>query len=268
MPNKEFIESYPLYKKFQIENLPLHMGALSMVQINMVCHECSSNQTFVMTNTHYENFQHNTSTGGVAFRMVYQCSHCQSFERLFFVKIDDELNWIMKIGQFPPWDISGEPNIERMLGEYSDYYKRGLICESQGYGIGAYAYYRRIVEETIGTLLDEIPSLMSGEELAIYESALTKVKETTVARDKIELVKDLLPAILRPNNSNPLVVLHSTLSKGLHDGSEDDCLNYAQTCREILVFLVKQIATSKSASKEFSANIQKLLDKRSQVKSQ
>ncbi|MDZ7680350.1 MAG: hypothetical protein U5J63_01245 [Fodinibius sp.] len=98
--------------------------------------------------------------------------------------------------------------------ESSRHYKKGLICESQGYGIGAFSYYRRIVED-IDDLLDEISSLLKGEELDKYQEALQKTKKTNVTQDKIELVKDLLPQILRPDNMNPLSTLHSTLSEGL-----------------------------------------------------
>src|SRR5665647_904692 len=104
----------------------------------------------------------------------------------------------MKIGQFPAWEIAGEPNVEKLLGKHAGYYKKGQVCESQGYGIGAFGYYRRIVEEVIDELLDEISELISGDELAKYKEALVKTKATIVTAEKIELVKDLLPTILRP----------------------------------------------------------------------
>ncbi len=265
MPSKEFLESYPLYRKFKVDRLPSQMNSFPKVQINMGCPTCKSNQTFVMTNDLYENCQYsNYPSAGVAFRMVYMCTHCQKFERLFFVKIDEDKKWIMKIGQFPAWEIIGEPNIERLLCEHSSYYNKGLVCESQGYGIGAYGYYRRIVEKTIDLLLSEVSELLTGNDLEIYKVALAKTKETIVTQEKIEIVKDLLPPILRPDGMNPLSVLHSTLSAGLHAESDEICLEYAQACREILVFLVNQIAASKSSSRDFTKSMRKLLDKKLQ----
>jgi hypothetical protein len=196
--------------------------------------------------------------------MVYLCIHCQKFERLFFIKIDDKRQWLMKIGQYPSWDIKGEPNLEKLLGKHADYYKKGLVCESQGYGIGAFGYYRRIVEETIDGLLGEIASLMAGTELANYQKALEKVKITTVTQDKIELVKDLLPPILRPDGMNPLSVLHSILSEGLHAGSDEICLEHAASCREILIFLVNQVEASKNSARTFTESMRKLLSKKGQ----
>ena len=170
----------------------------------------------------------------------------------------------MKIGQYPAWEIAGEPNLEKLLGVNAGYYKKGLICESQGYGIGAYAYYRRIVEKIIDELLDEIAELLSEDEKEKYNLALKKTKQTTVAQEKIVLVKDLLPAILRPNGMNPLSTLHATLSEGLHAESDEVCMEYAESCREILVFLVNQVAASKETSRTFSDRMRKLLDKKSQ----
>ncbi len=267
MPYKKFVEEYSLYRKFNVEKLPLTTDQLPVVQVNMECPNCASNQTFVMTNKYHENYVNvNFPVKGIVFRMVYLCVHCQKFERVFYVKVDESRQWLMKVGQYPAWDIKGDANIEKLLGAHSGYYRKGLICESQGYGIGAFGYYRRIVEETIDKLLDEIAELLTEDDLVRYEGALAKTKETIVTQEKIELVKDLLPPILRPEGMNPLAALHSALSEGLHAGSDDECLELAETCREILMFLVNQVAASKAAAKGFTASMRKLLDKKSQKK--
>lgn len=264
MPNKQFLEEYPLYRKYKIDRIVPTMDQLPDVRIKMACPKCGVSQTFVMTNEYHENCEYaNYPVDGVVFRMVYLCSHCQKFERVFCIKIDEQKQWMMKVGQFPAWEIIGDPNIERLLGRHSAYYKKGLVCESQGYGIGAFGYYRRIVEEIIDELLDEISGLLTGKELTRFNDALQKTKETIVAQEKIELVKDLLPPILRPNGMNPLSVLHSSLSEGLHADSDETCLEYAGICREVLVFLVNQVAASKAASKNFTESMKKLLNKKS-----
>ena len=71
---------------------------------------------------------------------------------------------------------------------------------------------------------------------------MKRTKETIVAREKIDLVKDLLPASLRPRGLNPLAILHSTLSEGLHSLSDQECLALAEAVRTALVSLVNQIA--------------------------
>lgn len=266
MPDKLFLETYPLYRKFRIDELPEYVGYWPKANINMSCPICKSDQTFVMTNEYIEGGSFAIPSGGFAARLVYSCSHCDNFERLFYVKAggDNQSSWYMKIGQYPTWEVTSEPNIEKLLGEHAGYYKKGLICESQGYGIGAFGYYRRIVEETIDELLSEITELLSGDELETYNVALEKTKQTRVTSEKIELVKDLLPAILKPDGMNPLSSLHSVLSQGLHAESDEVCLDLAETCREILVFLVNQISASKQSSKSFTDSMRKLLDKKAE----
>jgi hypothetical protein len=268
VPYKEFLEEYPLYRKFKTPSLPLTTAQLPVVRIKMACPRCSSEQTFLMTNKYYENCEYsNFPVGGLALRLKYVCAHCEEFARYFFVKVADDNKSIMKIGQYPGWDVSSDPNIERILGEHADYFRKGLICESQGYGIGAFSYYRRIIEEIIGQLLADIAGLLCGEEYEKYIQALEETKKTVVTQEKIKLVQDLLPAILRPNGMNPLSTLHSVLSEGLHAESDEDCMEYAMAVREVLVFLVNQVAASKAASKGFTESMKKLLEKKSKKSS-
>jgi hypothetical protein len=264
MPNKEFLEEYPLYRKFKVTDLPRTTNELDAVRLKMSCPTCKSDQTFIMTNSFWENCDYsNYPTAGIKFRAVYLCSHCQTFERVFYVAVDEKKQWLMKVGQFPAWEVLGNPLVEKLLGKHADHYKKGLVCESQSYGIGAYGYYRRIVEETIDELLNEISQLLVGDELNRFSEALAKTKTTVVTQEKIELVKDLLPTILRPDGMNPLSVLHSSLSEGLHASSDEACLEQAVIIREVLMFLVNQVAASKASAKSFTEGMRKLLEKKS-----
>ena len=270
MPNKEFLEEYSLYRKFKNNTIPNRLDYLQPVAINMHCQICESNQTFTMQNKYTENVVYvNHQTDGMSVRLVYLCTHCENFNRYFFVffNVKENDKWMMKIGQFPAWEITGNIQIEKLLGDHKDYYKKGLICESQGYGIGAFGYYRRIVEEIIDELLEEISGLLQSDELTTYQAALEKTKSTIVTSEKIDLVKDLLPLILRPEGMNPLSALHSTLSEGLHAESDAECLEIAKSCREILIFLVHQISLSKNTAKAFTTHMKTLLDKKSKSKS-
>ena len=79
-------------------------------------------------------------------------------------KEEQEIIYMEKIGQYPGWNIEMDKELEKMLGEHTKYYKRGLICESQSYGIGAYAYFRRITEDIIDELLESILGLVEEDE--------------------------------------------------------------------------------------------------------
>ena len=167
----------------------------------------------------------------------------------------------MKTGQFPHWEIKGDTQIEKMLGSHKDYLSQGLICESQGYGIGAFAYYRRIIEEIIDELIKDVGDLIPKDESDRFNEALTKVSETRQTSEKIALVKDLLPTTLQIDDLNPLKILHSKLSEGLHADSDEECLVHAETIRLILVYLASQVTGTKKSKSEFSDGMRRLLEK-------
>jgi len=264
MPVKKFLEEYPLYRSFGYEPRSMIIRALDRPGLNMPCAVCSGNQTFNMINKYDELNSEIEDCRGKIFRIVYNCAHCRNFQRTFFVLFqkgkDDEHVSVMKVGQFPTWDISVEKEIDKLLGDKRVYYHRGKILESQSYGIGAYGYYRRIVEMVIDDLLQQIDTLLSPEEKAQYEAAIEKTKKSTIAQEKIAVVKDLLPPILRPNNINPLGVLHDALSRGIHAMSDEDCLTEACLIRESLTYLVSQLEVHKHASAGFSSSIKQLLE--------
>ena len=232
MPDARFLETYPLYRKFPADIVYQLLRSISKPPIRMHCQICGCIQTFNMSNEYYDGYEYSTKCIGMVVRVVYLCSACKKYERFFLLQFADD--YVMKVGQYPSWEIVPDKNLSTLLGGHQDYYKKGLVCESQGYGIGAYSYYRRIIEEIIDSLLDSIGDIIPDSEKQQYLEALNKTKETIIAQEKIELVKDLLPEILRPDGMNPLNLLHSTLSEGLHAKTDEECLEIAGSIRDIL----------------------------------
>lgn len=268
MPIAKFLETYPLYRKFALE-LPQYCGQLPKPAIHMHCSTCQSAQTFRMINEYHDRKGDPAlSTAGLTCRVIYMCAACTSAERDFMLFFAVTKDYVMKVGQHPAWSIELDKTLSKMLGTHVKYYKRGLVCESQGYGIGAIVYYRRIVEEIIDGLLDSIETIILPSDHERYKAALEATKKTIVTQDKINLVKDILPPILTPGNVNPLGVLHHALSEGLHDKDEDECMAIADTIRGCIVFLVNQVLLSQEQSKQFTSGMKKLLDKKSKPKTE
>ncbi|NYT33911.1 hypothetical protein [Rhizobium sp. WYCCWR 11128] len=265
MPDKVFLETYPLYRPLSIK-VPKTMDLLAKPSIKMKCEICRNDQTFLMISEYnYGRGYINVPCHNEIVQANYGCAGCNRQIRHFDIHISEDLSSVTKVGQFPPWDIQGNKQVERLLGDHRSYLRKGLICEGQGYGIGAFAYYRRIVEETIDGLLDEIPQLLGGAELEQFSDALAKTKTTRVTAEKIEIIKDLIPPVLRPDGMNPLRLLHETLSEGLHAQSDSDCMANAETIREILTFLANQIAAAAEAKKSFTSGMRALLEKKSKL---
>ena len=242
--------------------------------INGNCPTCKQMQTYNMENTYGEN---EYVPSGHIFQLIYKCAGCGRNTKRFFIYFfnkniknkddkDVETLFMKKIGQYPAWGIEVDKELEKVLGNGKEYYKKGLICESQSYGIGAYAYYRRITEDIIDELLNSIYDLIDEREKEKYKKALEDVAKTRVASKKIELVKDLLPQSLRPEDLNPLAILHSSLSVGLHGQSDNACLEKADDIKSVLTFLVNQISKHKESSTQFTDSMRKLLDKKTEEK--
>jgi hypothetical protein len=260
--NKEFLEDYSLFRKLKLD-VPHRMDRIPKPPINMGCKGCGSDQTFNMINEYYQFHGYsNPASQDEKVTAIYQCQSCRKFTRQFQIYISSELDYIYKIGQYPEWEIKMDKNLERTLGKHAKTFRKGLVCESQGYGIGAFSYYRRITEQIIDELLDSIFDLIEPENKSKYQAALEKTKLTRVTQEKIELVKDLLPSILKPNGMNPLGVLHSELSEGLHAETDESCLENATHVKSILTFLINQIIQSKESAKGFSESMKSLLTKK------
>ena len=268
MPDSEFLEDYPLYRKFEFD-VPYKLDDIDKVNINLFCEECNSNQTFNMEYDYSEiSSFFNDDSGGQVVILRYLCAHCNYYRRIFVIRIDKSRKYIMKVGQYPPWDISVEPNFQKILGDYLKFFKNGLMCESQGYGIGASTYYRRVIEGVIDDLLDMILLLMNEDEKQEYKIALMETKKSKNAQEKIALVKDLLPKSLLPEQFNPLKTLHGVLSEGIHEKDDEECLKDAELIREIITYLIKQINKDVIDQKEYTENMKKLLDKKKSKKLQ
>ena len=279
MANKEFLEIFPLYKKFQTgwkfnprsRYTFITEGNVPKPAIHMYCNVCDSEQTFNMANNYYDSENNQIEPIHNKVKEIrYICSACEQGLRVFLIYFglediadeDDKMIYLEKVGQIPAWSIAMDKNLESMLGKHATYYKRGLICESQSYGIGAYAYFRRITEDIIDELLDSVEDLLEGQEKIKYSEALAKTKTTRITQEKLDIVKDILPASLRPNGVNPLDALHSALSEGLHAETDEDCLKYAEAIKQVLIYLVNQIIRQKEESRAFTDGMKKLLEKK------
>jgi hypothetical protein len=261
MPDRHFIETYPLYRRLKVAEFPSRQFPYAGPTVHMYCPVCRSAQTFGDDSSRFVGLA--VGQQDDIFCLIYNCAGCQRFHRYFLLRLDRKSGQVCKVGQEPPWEISLDPDLEGTLGQRADYFKKALVCESQNYGIGAFAYYRRIVEDVIDELLDSIVDLLADDTRDEYLRALQLTKKTTVAQEKIDLVKDLLPPILRPSGINPLGTLHSALSKGLHSMTDDDCMGSAVETKEALLFLVQQVSASRRSAAKFTENIRALLERRS-----
>ena len=262
----KFFEAYPLYKKLVLERQLSHgHRPFEAPSLHMPCLKCNSEQTFVPEGYGHHDRHHPTyghTWWGDIIEVEFLCASCREYLRYVSVRVSDDGTWIQKTGQYPPWEIAPPKQLARLLETHGTFYKRGLANESQGYGIGAFAYYRRVVEDITDTLLDQIEGLLEGDTKEQYHEALLRTKASPTASEKFELVKNLLPPVLRPGGMDPLGQLYGALSEGLHELTDEQCLEVATEVRVCLEFVVEQVFHHRQSVGRFTTAMQKLLEKR------
>ncbi|PCJ84676.1 MAG: hypothetical protein COA57_08840 [Flavobacteriales bacterium] len=159
---------------------------------------------------------------------------------------DNGLNiFIQKIGQFPPYEISPDKTVEKYLvKEDYDHYKKALVNLSVSYGIGAYAYFRRIIENEIKRIIEDI-STMDFDGAEKIKEALESFELDHQMANLIDVVNKYLPKSLTELGDNPIRLLYKQLSGGIHSFSDEECLQKAEMIDIILTYVIKKINEEK-----------------------
>ena len=186
------------------------------------------------------------------YQITLQCLKCRSYNVNFILHFqpikDDEgeitQTLVQKVGQLPSVEDTLDSELEKWLTrDDKELYKKGVRCEAHGFGIGAYGYFRRVLEGNVLRILEEISSTSDNQELV---ASITKAKEQHTASERLEIVKDHAPKDLMPLGQNVFVILYKALSKGLHKGTDEECLDAATNIRTCLGFIIKKLYRAKA----------------------
>ena len=179
----------------------------------------------------------------------------------FAVKqIEGKLCEAYKFGELPHFGPPIPARVLRLIQPDRELFLSGRRCENQGLGIGAFTYYRRVVENQWTRLVDEIIRVgkaigASGPSITALESARDEKQFSKAVKN----LKDSIPAALLINGHNPLVLLHGALSKGVHNLSDADCLELATSIRVVLVEFAEKLGQALKDEKELSEAVTRLL---------
>jgi hypothetical protein len=194
----------------------------------------------------------------------YYCKNCNRENRVFALGLFLEGSRLIavKYGEHPAFGPHLPSRLRTLVGPDQDRFSKGLRCESLGFGIGAFSYYRQVVEDQKDRLIGQISDVAqtldaSPEVLADLEEAR---KETQFAT-AIEKIKHGLPEILMMDGNNPLSLLHKALSEGLHNGTDPECLNLAQSIRIVLAELADRISIALKNEKTLKDAVSNILNR-------
>ncbi len=195
--------------------------------------------------------------------LTYWCRNCRKYSKMFAIAVqikDKDLCDAYKFGELPSFGPPVPARVLRLIQSDRELFLSGRRCENQGLGIGAFTYYRRVVENQWSRLVDEIIKVAK----TIGASQET-IDALSVSRDEQQFskaVKDLkhaIPQSLLIDGHNPLVLLHGALSQGVHDLPDAECLSLATSIRVILVELAEKLGQALKDEKELSDAVSRLL---------
>ena len=195
----------------------------------------------------------------------YQCDNCKKTLKVYsLVVIIDTIGkpygTCYKLGEYPPYGPPVSPKLIKLIGPDRDIFLKGRRCENQGFGIGAFAYYRRVVENQKNRILGEI--IKAFKKIGVSQdkiNTLCKAIEETQFSKALDMVKDVMPKALLIDGHSPIRLLHSALSQGVHELSDEECLERASTVRLVLGELSKRLASLLREEAELTQAISTLM---------
>jgi hypothetical protein len=194
-------------------------------------------------------------------RITYTCRNCGEAQQYYWISWielqapdkDTQSGQFTKVGQWPPLSIELSRDLAKSLGkEDAKLYKKALISASISHGLAALAYFRRVVENKVNSIIDLIlESAKNAEYGEVDRKQLEEIKASTYVDQKISLAKKLLPAHLRPGGHNPLDTLYGVASAGLHGESEERCLELFAEYRTSFEYLFRNLTVGNEEALEF-----------------
>lgn len=262
---RKFLEDAPLYSWREFIMPEPARTSLHITGIDAHCGVCDKERPFhVMRSVgggagHNQVIVPNLSSGRSHFQ--FTCVSCHKETRMYSVEqiVEGQTVRIQKYGELPRGKIPRDRRLQNFLKHDRENYEKAVICLSHEYGIAAFAYFRRILETNIGQLLIlvEEDAKASGEAPETLQ-ALEELKKESPMSDRIKLANLALPHYLRPSGLNPLGRLYQVLSEGVHNLSEEKCLQKARDTSECLAFLVSELANRRENRDKFKSLISRL----------
>jgi len=170
---------------------------------------------------------------------TYKCRHCLQSLKVILLQFETlgGTSWkVTKTAEFPPPGPPIPKKLARLVGGDSELLLKGYQLERAGFGLGAFSYYRRVIENKKTELLKEIRKVAvatgaDSETLESISKAITNFKFS----EAVDNFKFAIPKELLIKGHNPLTLLHQVLSEGIHDQTDEECLGDATAIRHLLI---------------------------------
>jgi hypothetical protein len=166
--------------------------------------------------------------------------------------------YIQKVGSLPQIKILPNKIITQYFErETNKWYFKGINALNENYGIGSFAYFRRIIEFELINIINDIKTLPDSHEKEI-QVLLDKHNEKPKVSSIYDNIFEHLPNSLKELGDNPIKLLYNQTSKGLHSLTEEQCLEKAKNILMLLNFVIRKINEERSEIKDLREAIKGL----------
>lgn len=257
MPRSDIMQKItnaPLYQAINLTDIELEeidlilSGYSPNASIDIYCRECKQHSVF---NPSDEGQLKANEAGTISYklgkaRIPYVCIHyrcSRDLDHYFAMTVFLFDDCLVKFGQYPSKADIEYPELERYekvidKGMLADF-KRALGLSSHGIGAGAFVYLRRVIEYLVELAHIEKSSTDSFDEGEYNKSRFS---------EKIAILSDSLPKIIIENKE-----IYGILSKGVHELSEQECLDNFDVMKiSILAIFDEILAKNEAAAKRMA----------------
>lgn len=214
---EDFYLSHPLYEKVKIGSadwLAIEKLIESETTLDAFCLECGEHSVFKRSVRNSDTVVDGIDIEYGYSRQVFYCARKNSHRLNFFILITEK-GFIEKVGQNPSVADLNMHDVKKYAPVLSKAYfnelKKAIGLAAHGIGVGSFVYLRRIFESLIEEAKAEALKDDSFDSQAFSLARMS---------DKIKMLSGHLPSFLVENNQ-----LYGILSKGVHELSEQECLD-------------------------------------------
>ncbi|VVN57731.1 hypothetical protein PS687_02786 [Pseudomonas fluorescens] len=255
----EFCVNAPLYKTFKVSSDNIASVAELMTYVGHLDAYCPQCKMHTISNcvADYQGGWINEDNwyDRGTFKILAKCSRDKEHISAYYFRTESEAG-IQKIGQYPS---TAESNLydakkySKALGpENFKGFTKAIGLAAHGIGAGSLVYLRRIFE----SLIREAHAVASKNS-AWDEAAYTNGR----MQDRVKLLKNYLPSFLVDHHK-----IYGVLSNGVHELSEDDCLEYFPLLKTSIELILDQ-KILEAQREQKTSDVSKFLSKFDQMHS-
>lgn len=295
----DFLQNSGLYDQIEItpENIyDLISLVAGNVKLDVYCKECGTNRVFTISPILQYQVHETSTTFDVDADYLYK--HLERIQKAYNIRNNiisdqqpsDAWSWSdsftepatrillfqfvcsMDVSHHLDYIVLTDRHFMRKIGQYPsvadltfpelDVYKKDISQEdrkelrkaiglsAQGIGVGSYVYLRRVFERIID----------KAKDYAVEDNRFNFVDYQKAKMDqKIQMLRSYLPAILTENKR-----IYSIISKGIHELSEEECIEYFPIMQEAIFMILRQWKQKREdieSTKTIASKIAKIAEK-------